>query len=345
MPNRPRLSPAMADVRRAVRENWEQAGVAPDDLVLVACSGGADSLALAAASAFEGARFAGGAVRVGAVIVEHGLQPETARVAQDTAAKLRELGLDPVLVRPVKVNTTAGQGVEAQAREARYEALASAAAELGAMYVALGHTLNDQAETVLLGLTRGSGPRSIAGMAATATSPTTTYLRPLLAISRQETEAFCTDSGLDFWVDPHNSDPSYTRVRIRSQVLPTLENELGPGVIANLAKTAELLQSDLDLLDQLGAQAFSAAATIGATKIELQVDDLTQLHPALRSRVFVQALAVFGQGATKNAVNELDQLVTNWHGQKELTLPGVRVVRHGNTIALKTTKTLKPGAC
>jgi tRNA(Ile)-lysidine synthase len=99
------------------------------------------------------------------------------------------------------------------------------------------------------------------------------------------------------------------------------------------------------LLDQLGAQAFQSVATIGATKIELQVDALIQLHPALRSRVFVQALAVFGQGATKNAVNELDQLVTNWHGQKELTLPGVRVVRHGNTIALKTTKTLKPGAC
>jgi tRNA(Ile)-lysidine synthase len=336
----------MADVRRAVRENWQHAGVAPGDLVLVACSGGADSLALAAASVFEGARFAGGAVRVGAVIVEHGLQAETALVAANTAAKLRELGLNPVLVKPVKVETAAGQGVEAQAREARYEGLASTAAELGAKFVALGHTMNDQAETVLLGLTRGSGPRSIAGMTATTRAGMgLIYLRPLLGISRVETESFCRDSGLEFWVDPHNSDPTYTRVRIRNQILPALETELGAGVIANLAKTADLLQSDLELLDQLGEQAFRSAATIGATKVELNVESLTQLHPALRSRVFVQALAVFGQGATKTAVTELDQLVTNWHGQKELTLPGVRVVRHGNTIALKTTKTLKPGAC
>ncbi|MEY3273885.1 MAG: hypothetical protein RLZZ279_17, partial [Actinomycetota bacterium] len=161
MPQRPRLTPAIADVRRAVREAWMRHGVVSGDRILVACSGGADSLALAAASVFEGSRIG---VLVGAVIVEHGLQPETKAVAEATAKTLAELGASPVEVRAVKVAKTKAGGPEAAARTARYAALDAAADELGAKFVMLAHTLNDQAETVLLGLARGSGNRSLNAM-------------------------------------------------------------------------------------------------------------------------------------------------------------------------------------
>ena len=162
MPQRPRLTPAIADVRRAVRESWMRQGVVSGDRILVACSGGADSLALAAAAIFEGAR---AGISVGAVIVEHGLQPETKRVAEETRQKLVELGASPVEVRTVKVSSAKAGGPEAAARTARYAALDAAADELGAKFVMLAHTLNDQAETVLLGLARGSGNRSLNAMA------------------------------------------------------------------------------------------------------------------------------------------------------------------------------------
>ena len=336
---RPRLTPAMADVRRAVRENWDAAGVAQGELVLAACSGGADSLALAAAAIFEGER---AGVRVGAVIIEHGLQEQTPNVAANLQLTLQRLGLDPVRVSPVKVATGPDSGgIEAAARAARYQALSTAATELGARHVLLGHTQNDQAETVLLGLTRGSGPRSIAGMQAIDGL----YLRPLLSLTRQTTEAFCNDSGLEFWVDPHNSDNAYTRVRIRSNVLPVMEQELGPGVSQALARTADLLRQDLDYLDSLAQESFRRLAKISPTVLELPVDGLETLDPALRGRVILLALNTFQTGFGKTHIAAVDELVTNWHGQKELTLPGVRVVRHGNTIAFKSPKTFLPGAC
>jgi tRNA(Ile)-lysidine synthase len=329
----------MADVRRAVRENWAAAGVVSGELVLVACSGGADSLALAAASVFEGDR---AGIRVGAVIVEHGLQEQTARLSVELKARLEGLGLNPVEIRAVQVAQGSGTGgTEAAARDARYAALNSAAQALGAKFVSLGHTLNDQAETVLLGLTRGSGPRSIAGMEPIDGL----FLRPLLSLSRETTEGFCNDSGLDFWVDPHNSDPSFTRVRIRRTVIPLLETQLGPGVTEALARTADLLREDLELLDHLAAEQFRGLATSSARQLDLPTDRLLALHPALRSRVILLALNTFKTGFSKTHIDAVAELVTNWHGQKELALPGVRVVRHGNTLAFKTPKTFQPGAC
>jgi len=336
---RPRLTPAMADVRRAVRENWAAAGVVSGELVLVACSGGADSLALAAASVFEGER---AGIRVGAVIVEHGLQEQTAQLSIELKARLEALGLNPVEIRAVQVAQGSGTGgTEAAARDARYAALNSAAQDLGAKFVSLGHTLNDQAETVLLGLTRGSGPRSIAGMEPIDGL----FLRPLLGLSRQTTESFCNDSGLDFWVDPHNSDSNFTRVRIRQTVLPLLETEVGPGVTEALARTAALLREDLELLDHLAAEQFKALATVSARQLDLPADRLLALHPALRTRVILLALNTFKTAFSKTHIDAVAELVTNWHGQKELALPGVRVVRHGNTLAFKSPKTFQPGAC
>jgi len=334
--DRPRLTPAIADVRRAVRQSWDAAGVVAGDLVLVACSGGPDSLALAAAVAFEAPR---AGILAGAVIVEHGIQAVTKQIAAETAEVLRGLGLDPVQVAPVSVGTDGGP--EAAARAARYQALDEAAAALDAKAIMLGHTLDDQAETVLLGLARGSGARALNGMAAHSGR----YLRPLLGIKREVTHAFCSDSGLKPWADPQNSEERFTRVRVRNNVLPMLEAELGPGVAEALARTAELLREDTDYLDAQALAAYDLAVSAGPTSLTLDVDRLKDLPPAIRNRVILRALEVFGATISRVHVLAVSDLIDNWHGQKELTLPGVRVVRQGAQITLKTTKTLNPGAC
>ena len=209
MPDRPRLSPAIADVRRAVRASL--AALAPASsttapLVLVALSGGPDSLALAAATAFEAPR---AGLRAGAVIVDHGLQPGSADAAAAAAAQAQHLGLDPVRIERVVVGTEGGP--EAAARAARYAALTRVADETGAVAVLLGHTLDDQAETVLLGLARGSGAASLTGMSRVAGL----YRRPLLGIRRSTTVQCCADSGLEPWLDPQNDDGAFARVRVR----------------------------------------------------------------------------------------------------------------------------------
>ncbi len=343
--SRPRLTPAIADVRRAVRECLEQAGIQADDLVLVACSGGADSLALAAAAAFEGPRFSGRAgesngVRVGAVVIDHGMQPGSAEVAGETAHKLSVLGLYPVEIRTVTVGTDGGP--EAAARTARYAAIDKVAEETAANAVLLGHTLNDQAETVLLGLARGSGGRSLNGMAAVSGN----YLRPLLGITRQTTEAFCTDSGLEPWHDPMNKDQAYTRVRVRENLMPALEAELGPGMAEALARTAETLREDEEVLAELALDAYKKVAQERATRIDIGVAEFRALPLAIRHRVIaLAALVLQAPMLARVHILAVDALVDDWHGQKPLTLPGIRVERTGETIALHTTKTLKTGAC
>ena len=336
MTDRPRLTPAIADVRRAVRESWDASGVVAGDMVLVACSGGPDSLALAAAVAFEAPR---AGISAGAVIVEHGIQEITKDVAARTAEVLRTLGFDPVRVAHVSVGDAGGP--EAAARAARYEALDEAAAALDAKVVMLGHTLDDQAETVMLGLARGSGPRAVNGMAVHAGR----YLRPLLGIKRETTHSFCEDSGLEPWIDPQNSEHRFTRVRVRQAVLPMLEIELGPGIAESLARTAELVREDSEYLDELALAAYAVCVSAGPTSLELSVDALEALAAPIRNRVILRALEVFGPTFSRVHVLAVADLVTNWHGQKELTLPGVRVVRTGSKITLKTTKTLKSGAC
>ena len=336
MTDRPRLTPAIADVRRAVRESWDASGVVAGDLVLVACSGGPDSLALAAAVAFEAPR---AGIQAGAVVVEHGIQAATKEVAVETAQVLRTLGLEPVQVAHVTVGAEGGP--EAAARTARYAALDEAAAAVDAKVIMLGHTLDDQAETVMLGLARGSGPRALNGMALHSGR----YLRPLLGISRATTHAFCEDSGLKPWIDPQNSEDRFTRVRVRQAVLPTMEAELGPGIAESLARTAELIREDSEYLDELALAAYESVVAAGPTSLTLDVTGLETLAKPIRNRVILRALEVFGGTFSRVHVLAVADLVENWHGQKELTLPGVRVVRTGSQITLKTTKTLKSGAC
>ena len=321
---------AVAVLRSAVR-----AGLRGSDRpVLAACSGGADSVALAAALAFEG-RAAG--VPVGGVTVDHGLQPGSAARARRTAALLADLGLDPVLVRTVQVGRDGGP--EGSARTARYAALAGAAADCGAR-VALGHTLDDQAETVLLGLGRGSGPRSVAGMVPERTDGAVSWWRPLLGVRRGTTRQACADQGLPVWDDPWNTDPAYTRVRLRTEVLPLLEEVLGGGVAPALARTAELLREDLEALDGLAAAELARLAA-EAPGPDLPARSLQPLPAALRRRVLRGWLRAAGVGDLQAVhLRAVEALVAGWRGQGPVDLPGgAAVIRASGTLVV-----LPPGA-
>ncbi|MGW6130116.1 tRNA lysidine(34) synthetase TilS [Cellulomonas sp. NPDC055163] len=325
-------APAVAAARTAVTRALDD--LPTGSLVLVACSGGADSLALAAATAFVAGRSTRSprTVRAGAVVVDHGLLPGSADVAAEAAAACRGLGLDPVEV--VEVDVGGPGGPEAAAREARYAALDATARRLGAAAVLLGHTLDDQAEGVLLGLARGSGARSLAGMA-----PRRDLLRrPFLALRRAGTEAVCAAHGLTPWHDPTNTAgpgdrTAPARSRVRAAALPVLEDTLGPGVAVALARTADLLREDADALDALAAELLTAAArdTPGgaprdpAPGFVLDVETLARALPAVRRRALRRAAVRAGcpsGSLTRAHVLAVDALVTAWHGQGAAHLPG-----------------------
>src|ERR1700731_2259872 len=242
--------PAVAETRSCVRRGLDDLDTG--DLVLAACSGGADSLALAAALAHEAPRLG---LRAGGVTVDHGLQAGSAERAAAVAGILTGMGLDPVrnvrvTVRGRPVNGARASGVsggrvgntgpgpEAAARAARYAALDEVARGTGAAAVLLGHTRDDQAETVLLGLARGSGARSLAGMPARRGC----YRRPLLGVGRATLREACQALGFEPWDDPQNMDPAYRRTRVRHQALPVLEQALGPGITEALARSARQLR-------------------------------------------------------------------------------------------------------
>ena len=303
-----RIPAAVAAVRQAVRR-----ALPPSGPVLVACSGGADSLALAAA-----ARFVGGP-RVGLVTVDHGLQDGSDRRARDVAGWAREAGFDPVEVATVDVTGRPG-GPEAAARAARYAALSDVAGRTGAVAVLLGHTRDDQAETVLLALARGAGPRGLAGMPRRKGL----LLRPLLDVARADTRKACAALGLVPWDDPHNVDPAYARSRVRGSALPALVEALGPAVVANLARSAQQIATDNAALDALAAEALPGRDV-------LDIPDLSGLADAIRTRVlhaWAKQLGVPGAALSHRHVAALDALVTDWHGQGPAFLPGgIRVAR------------------
>ena len=307
------LDPALAACRRAVRAGLLD--VRPGEVVLVACSGGADSLALLAAAVAE-ARTP--AARVVGVTVDHGLQDGSADHAARVVEQMAGLGVDETASARVQV-AAGGQGVEAAAREARYAVLDRMAEHFAAVTVLLGHTLDDQAETVLLGLTRGSGGRSIAGMRRAFDR----YRRPLLDLTRAQTEAACRAEGIDFWTDPHNVDPRFARSRVRHTVLPLLERELGPGIATTLARTADQLRQDMEALDQL---ALEALAEHYDDETGFDVWRIETLPAAVRTRML--RLAALRAGCPAGElfavhVEALEQQVWNrTHLPKEVQLPG-----------------------
>ncbi|MTE20361.1 tRNA lysidine(34) synthetase TilS [Streptomyces sp. TRM43335] len=367
--------PAVAAIRLAVRRTLhdvlrDAAGVtreAPSGaerspLVLVACSGGADSMALASALAFEAPRLG---LRAGGVTVDHGLQSGSDDRAREVVSRLTALSLEPV--EAVTVSVGRAGGPEAAARTARYAALDEVAERLGAVAVLLGHTRDDQAETVLLGLARGSGTRSLSGMAAVSDSPTgrsgaeRRYRRPFLAVDRQTTRKACMVQSLPVWDDPHNDDPAFTRSRVRHDALPALEKALGKGVVEALARTARLSRDDADALDAWALDAERAvrvtppapspaprgpsaahaggvpkelAASVGTgagggrgagSDAALDVPGLRALPPAVRRRVLRRAAVAAGSPAGSlfaRHIEEVERLVVDWHGQRAVNLPG-----------------------
>lgn len=321
----PRLSPAVAAVRGAVRADLGDLDAGT--LVLVACSGGADSLALAAATAFVAPR---AQLRAGAVIVDHGWFASSAEVADTVRQRCSDLGLAPVDV--VRADCCGPGGPEAAARSARYAALDDAARRHGAAAVLLGHTLDDQAETVLLALSRGSGTRSLAGMSARRGL----LRRPLLGLPRSITVAACADLGLPTWSDPANQDPAYLRSRVRG-LLPALDDALGPGLPDALARTAEIAREDADALDMLAAELLAEAQpapparTEGGGAVELDVAVLAAAPDAVRRRALLLAARLAGSPSGSLGrvhVLAIDALITRWHGQGPPDLPGgVRALR------------------
>ncbi|MFH0521040.1 tRNA lysidine(34) synthetase TilS [Streptomyces sp. M41] len=293
----------------------------PSPLVLVACSGGADSMALASALAFEAPKLG---IRAGGITVDHGLQAGSDLRAEEVVLRLRELGLDPA--ESIAVTVGRAGGPEAAARDARYAALDAAAERHGALAVLLGHTRDDQAETVLLGLARGSGIRSLSGMAA-ASGAAGRYRRPFLGLDRQTARKACMVQSLPVWDDPHNADPAYTRSRLRHEGLPALEKALGKGVVEALARTAQLSRDDADALDAWAGQA--EAAVRDATGL-LECAKLYALPPAVRRRVLRRAAIEAGAPAGAlfaRHIEEVDRLITGWRGQGAINLPGKVVAR------------------
>ena len=326
-------------VLRAVRACLSEI---PEGLVLVACSGGGDSLALAAALA-DVTRQTGRPA--GAIIVDHGLQPDSAQIAGRAAQQCREMGLP--LVNVVTADVGVGSGPEAAARSARYQALDAQSDSLGAVAVLLGHSLDDQAETVLLKMSRGSGTRALAGMAAHRGR----YRRPLLGLRRATMALACEHWALTAWQDPHNQDQRYRRVRVRNTVLPQFEQEIGPGIVPALARTAALTRADADALDSLALTHWESERAEGRSGVSVAL--LSGLPQALRTRVVRLWLLEARRGSVDDGQNtatharnaeptsraftptdltadhllSIDRLVTDWRGQGALVLPGGLAVR------------------
>jgi tRNA(Ile)-lysidine synthase len=315
------MTTAVPAVRNAVRTWLEkfEAG----DTVLVAVSGGADSLALAYALSIESEKLA---ITTIGVTVDHQLQLASSAQAEKVVDQLLKFGLK---CQVKKVNVDIKEGLEASARKARYEAIGEVAQQENAVAVFLGHTKDDQAETVLLGLARGSGTRSLSGMA----HHKGIYVRPLLEINRIQNEEFCKEVGIDYWNDPHNQDSQFARVRVRTQALPILEKTIGPGISDALARSAHLLRDDADALDHW-AQQEEIHLDLG----NLDCAHLEALPRAIRTRII--RVAIYATGAPAGSVSAdhvsaVEALISAWNGQGALNLPGgVKVERISGRLSL-----------
>lgn len=309
-------------IRLAIRSELED--IAAGEKVLVAASGGADSSALAAALLLESKAKS---INVIALIIDHGLQKNSADVTHETKKTLTKIGYENIEIRRVTVEIT--DGLEASARRARYKALNEVADAHNAVAIFLGHTKDDQAETVLLGLARGSGSRSLSGMAPRVER----YRRPLLSITRAQTEAACQESGIKFWQDPHNQSMEFTRVRVREVVLPTMEAEIGPGINDALTRSAKLLRDDADALDYLSDEVFAQL-----DPLSLDISKLESQPRAIRSRILRRAIYQAGapQGSlTAEHIEPIESLITAWKGQGAISLPGgVTVARISGRLSL-----------
>ncbi len=296
------------------------------DRILIAVSGGADSLALALGTFLEN-KVKENPAELFAVIINHNLQDGSAEVASKTKELLKKIGYSNIAVISVDVAIT--DGIEASARRARYDALDKYADSIDAERIVLGHTKDDLAETVLLGLARGSGTRSLSGMAQVVGK----YVRPLLNIERGQTEAACTENKIDYWSDPQNRDERFARSRVRHHILPLLEEKLGPGIVDALARSSKILREDADALDSIADEFVNK-------RDALDVEELKALPVAVRARVLRKL--IYAAGAPSGSISAdhlapVEALITEWHGQGVTSLPGgVKVSRISGRLSLST---------
>lgn len=315
-------TPALLELRQAVRFWFEK--LEPNSKVCIGVSGGADSLALAAAAKLESKNFS---IDLVAVIVDHGLQANSAEIAEFAKQQLIKLGFQDIFVGRASVQIT--DGLEASARRARYKVFQQAIETYGPNTFLLGHTKNDQAEGVLLGLARGSGTKSLSGMPEVSGI----FVRPLLGIDRATTEIACHESNIEYWVDPHNSNQDFTRVRVRENILPLLENEIGPGIIDALARSAKILREDATALDEWAESVFRQM-----TPMDIEISILDGLPVAVRSRVL--RMAIYAAGAPAGSISAahlepIEAFVSDWRGQGHTSLPGgVKVCRISGRLSL-----------
>lgn len=314
----------MATVRNAVNDFADRHAIPNGITVAVALSGGSDSFALAAATGFVAhSRH----WRVLTITIDHGLQSGSSTIATRVASLAAGIpGIDATQVERVTVGREGGP--EAAARTARYDALDRIARQTGASAIFLGHTLNDQAETTLLGLARGSGPNSLHGM----NERDDLYCRPLLKVDRNTTRAAADAMGIEVWDDPHNDDTRFARVRVRHIVIPTLEREIGPGIVDALARTAELLREDDEALDML-AENIAKTILEGGAVVSFAVGDV-QPHPrALRTRIIrIAASRAWKTSLSYAHTRAIDSLIADWHGQGPIDVSGGSVVRRHDRI-------------
>ena len=315
-------TPALLELRQAVRFWFEK--LEPNSKVCIGVSGGADSLALAAAAKLESKNFS---IDLVAVIVDHGLQANSAEIAEFAKQQLIKLGFQDIFVGRASVQIT--DGLEASARRARYKVFQQAIETYGPNTFLLGHTKNDQAEGVLLGLARGSGTKSLSGMQEVSGI----FVRPLLGIDRATTEIACHESNIEYWVDPHNSNQDFTRVRVRDNILPLLENDIGPGIIDALARSAKILREDATALDEWAENVFRQVEPM-----DIEISILTTLPVAVRSRVL--RMAIYAAGAPAGSISAahlepIEAFVSDWRGQGHTSLPGgVKVCRISGRLSL-----------
>ena len=315
-------TPALLELRQAVRFWFEK--LEPNSKVCIGVSGGADSLALAAAAKLESKNFS---IDLVAVIVDHGLQANSAEIAEFAKQQLIKLGFQDIFVGRASVQIT--DGLEASARRARYKVFQQAIETYTPNTFLLGHTKNDQAEGVLLGLARGSGTKSLSGMHEVSGI----FVRPLLGIDRATTEIACHESNIEYWVDPHNSNQDFTRVRVRENILPLLENEIGPGIIDALARSAKILREDATALDEWAESVFRQVKPM-----DIEISILDSLPVAVRSRVL--RMAIYAAGAPAGSISAahlepIEAFVSDWRGQGHTSLPGgVKVCRISGRLSL-----------
>ena len=348
------LSLCAQDARFSEHGNHATDADAP--LVLIACSGGRDSLALTALSVIV---CASRGIRCGVVIVDHHLQPHSTEIANTAAKHCLQSGIDEKYVYIQSVNVEdSGEGEESAARNARYQAIIDVAKKQQAAAVLLAHTANDQAETVMMGLKDSAGLEAVAGMKAVTLRQNVLFARPLIKLSREDTTGICEDLGISWWDDPTNGDDisqneelseNYPlRSRVRHTLMPYISRFFNANMVTLLSRGAEIARDDLDYINSQVDEASSQVMEFdkNAKTVRLKADKLAQYHPSIRRRIIVRALSELGLRFSSSHVSAVDELCTKWHGQKPFSLPNYyEATRLSRNIVIRLCKDSEHANC